>query len=69
MVCDMRKAPKPSEERAVRTTVSLSPKIWAAGLELVRRGGYTGISDYLQDRIRHDAGLSIDRLTHSVGSA
>ena len=42
---------------SVRTTVCL-PLVLAKAVEgLIERGGYTGLSDYLQSRIRVDAGL------------
>lgn len=48
---------KPQTEKAVRVNVSLHPRLVAVVPDLLRRGGYSGLSDYIQARIRRDAGL------------
>ena len=44
-------------QRAVRTTVTLPPALFDASREIILRYGYTGLSDYLQARIRRDSGM------------
>lgn len=48
---------KPREERAVRVNLSIHPRLLSALPDLLRKGGYNGLSDYVQARIRRDAGL------------
>jgi len=48
---------KKPHARSIRTTISLTPVLFDAGQDLVRRHGYSGLSDYIQARIRTDAGL------------
>lgn len=45
-------------QQVVRTTISLNPRVHDALLDLTRRFGFNGISDYFDDRIRADAGLN-----------
>lgn len=48
---------KPRHRRAVRINVTLSPILFDAVGEIVKRSGYSGVSDYLQAKIRRDAKL------------
>lgn len=49
-----RKTPK---HKVVRANITLPPRLWEAAQALVTNGGYVGLSDYVQARIRRDAGL------------
>ena len=53
----MNNTRKRQHHRVVRTTVSLTPALFDASREIIARYGYTGLSDYLQARIRRDSGL------------
>ena len=44
-------------EKVVRTNITLPPRLWEAAQNIVRERGYVGLSDYIQARIRSDAGL------------
>jgi Arc/MetJ-type ribon-helix-helix transcriptional regulator len=48
---------KKPHARSIRTTITLTPVLFDACRELVRKGGYNGLSDYLQAKIRRDAKL------------
>ena len=48
---------KPSWKRAVRVNVSLHPQLLEVLPDILQKGGYMGLSDYLQARIRRDAKL------------
>jgi hypothetical protein len=52
-----QRSTKPKHQRAVRTTVSFPPRVYDALAELVKRGGFTGPSDYFAAKVRHDAKL------------
>lgn len=54
---------KPQEDRAVRVNLSLHPTLLSVLPELLKRGGYSGLSDYVQARIRRDAGLESQQVT------
>lgn len=55
---------KPREDKVIRVNVSIHPRLIAVVPEILRRGGYSGLSDYIQARIRQDAGLE-----HPPGTA
>jgi len=48
---------KRDHEKVIRTSITLTPLLFNASKDLVRRGGYTGLSDCLQSLIRHAANL------------
>jgi hypothetical protein len=49
------KARKKLHERVVRTSISMPPIIYSAGIERQHKRGYPCFSDYLQNLIRQDA--------------
>lgn len=50
-------ARKAQQKRVIRANITLPPRLWEAAQSLVSKGGYVGLSDYVQARIRRDAGL------------
>jgi hypothetical protein len=57
-----KKPPEPSvrkraHETAIRINISLPPVLFDASQRLIKDGGYSGLSDYVQDRIRTDADM------------
>jgi hypothetical protein len=50
---------KPRHLRSVRVSITLAPALIAAAEAIVRQHQYNGISDYIQARIRHDAGIEL----------
>jgi translation elongation factor EF-Tu-like GTPase len=48
---------KKGHQKAVRITISMPPVIWEAGSTRQEELGFPGLSDYIQDLIRSDAGL------------
>jgi Arc/MetJ-type ribon-helix-helix transcriptional regulator len=48
---------KPQHRKVIRINVTLPPALFDAVGDLVLRGGYTGLSDYFQAKIRRDAKL------------
>lgn len=54
---NIRATRKKKHELAIRTTITLPPLLWDKGQDLVRQGGYGGLSDWVQARIRRDAGI------------
>jgi hypothetical protein len=52
-----RKRIDPPTRPVVRSNICLTPTLLGAAREMIQRGGYTGLSDYLQACIRRDAGL------------
>lgn len=55
----MRQNPtrKRKHSLVLRTTISITPVLLDAFQSVAARGGYTGLSDYVQSNIRRDAGL------------
>lgn len=43
---------KRQHQRAVRVCITLTPLLFDEAGRLIQRGGFVGLSDYLQDRIR-----------------
>lgn len=54
MKTGIRKRP---HEKSIRLCVTLTPVLFNACQELIRKGGYSGPSDYVQAKIRKDARL------------
>ena len=48
---------KREHQKVVRTTITLTPVLFDASQELIRHGGYTGLSDLVQDVLRKKAGI------------
>jgi hypothetical protein len=48
---------KPAHRRVVRINLTLPPVLFDAAAAIVKDSGYTGLSDYLQAKIRRDAKL------------
>jgi hypothetical protein len=46
-------------KRAVRTTITLPPALFEASREVIHKRGFVGLSDYVQARLRADAGLDL----------
>jgi hypothetical protein len=55
----MKTQKKRDHQRAVRTCVTLHPTLFDVCPELFRKHGYSGLSDYIQAKIRQDAGLEL----------
>lgn len=55
----MKSVPRKHKHRLVlRTTISITPVLMDAFDGIAARGGYTGLSDYVQASIRRDAKLT-----------
>jgi hypothetical protein len=50
---------KRRHEKAVRVNITIQPLLFNASEELVKKYGFNGLSDYIQARIRQDAGLEL----------
>jgi hypothetical protein len=48
---------KGPHQKVIRTTVTLHPTLFLAFPGVASKAGYSGLSDYLQAKIRIDAGL------------
>jgi len=48
---------KKTFQKAVRVNITLSPILLEKSGEIIRRQGFSGLSDYVQSKIRRDAGL------------
>jgi hypothetical protein len=48
---------KRDHQKAVRTTVTIPPILLEHCPAIFHRMGYTGLSDYIQSKLRADAGL------------
>lgn len=57
----MRVPRKRKHSFVVRTTISITPVLLDAFQSVASRGGYTGLSDYVQANIRRDAGLVLQK--------
>lgn len=51
---------KPEHRKVLRINITLPPKLYDAAEDLVKDGGYTGLSDYFQAKIRRDAKLDAE---------
>jgi predicted CopG family antitoxin len=54
----MTKPRKPQDEKAVRTTITLNPKVYQWALELMEEAGHNSLSDFIADLIRRRKGMS-----------
>lgn len=54
---------KREHQKVVRTTITLTPVLFDASQEIIRHGGYTGLSDLVQDVIRKKAGIGFTEET------
>lgn len=50
---------KNDRQKVVRTNITLPPRLLEAAHAIVRERGFVGLSDYIQARIRADAGLDL----------
>ena len=52
----MRK-PKPAQEKVVRRNITLHPTVAAHAQSFFLKAGFSGLSEYVQTRLRTDLGL------------
>lgn len=55
----MRNAKKPAHLKCVRINITLPPVLLDASTGVFRKHGFAGLSDYVQARLRKDAGLDL----------
>jgi hypothetical protein len=53
----MKVVKKKPHQCSIRTTITLTPVLYDASRDMLRKGGYSGLSDYVQARLRRDCGL------------
>lgn len=50
---------KPTYKKVVRVNITLPPKLHEASESVFTKFGFSGLSDYVQGRLRKDAGLEL----------
>lgn len=50
---------KTERQKVIRTNITLPPRLLEAAHAIVKQRGFVGLSDYIQARIRSDAGLDL----------